>query len=81
VDVHGRSTRLRDPDEDFLLMLCSGPAPEGGDSVLVDGYALLDALRTGLPELHAFLTGTDVDYFGVHHGRALTDRPRAISPG
>ncbi|MCW0213531.1 MAG: TauD/TfdA family dioxygenase [Pseudonocardia sp.] len=64
VDVHGRSTQLRDPDEDFLLMLCSGPAPAGGDSVLVDGHALLDALRTGLPDLHAFLTGTDVDYFG-----------------
>jgi gamma-butyrobetaine dioxygenase len=30
VDVHGRSTRLRDPDEDFLLMLCSGRHPRAG---------------------------------------------------
>jgi gamma-butyrobetaine dioxygenase len=64
VDVHGRARRLRDPDEDWLLMLCTRPAPRGGDSVLVDGYALVDALRTARPELHAFLTTCDVDFFG-----------------
>ncbi|MCZ2814126.1 MULTISPECIES: TauD/TfdA family dioxygenase [unclassified Modestobacter] len=64
VDVHGRTVNLRDPDEDGLLQRCVRPAPEGGDSFLVDGYALVDALATGCPELHAFLTGTDVDYFG-----------------
>jgi gamma-butyrobetaine dioxygenase len=64
VDVHGRPVRLRDPDEDYLFMHCGGPAPSGGDSVLVDGYALVEALRAARPDLHAFLTGTDVDFFG-----------------
>jgi gamma-butyrobetaine dioxygenase len=64
VDVHGQRVRLRDPDEDYLLMLCTQPARDGGDSVLLDGYALVEALRTARPELHAFLTGCDVDYFG-----------------
>lgn len=65
VDVHGRPTRLRDPDEDHLFMHCTAPAPSGGDSVLVDGYALVDAVRTARPDLHAFLTGADVDFFGA----------------
>ncbi len=64
VDVHGRTVRLRDPDEDYLFQLCQAPAPSGGDSVLVDGYRLLERLRTGAPELHAFLTTADVDFFG-----------------
>ena len=63
-DVHGRTVRLRDPDEDVLLMHCSSPAPAGGDSVLVDGYALVDRLATDHPGLHRFLTGHDVDFFG-----------------
>lgn len=73
VDVHGRPTRLRDPDEDYLLMLCGGSAARGGDSVLVDGYALVDTLRAALPDLHAFLTGCDVDYFG-----SWTEPPRGV---
>lgn len=64
VDVHGRAVRLRDPDEDYLFQLCQAPAPSGGDSVLVDGYRLLDRLRTGHPALHTFLTTADVDFFG-----------------
>jgi len=64
VDVHGRAVRLRDPDEDYLFMLCTRPAPRGGDSVLIDGYALVEALRTARPELHDFLTTCDVDFFG-----------------
>ncbi|NMI01995.1 TauD/TfdA family dioxygenase [Pseudonocardia acidicola] len=73
VDVHGRLTRLRDPDEDYLFLLCTAPAPSGGDSVLVDGYALVETLRTARPELHAFLTGCDVDYFG-----SWADPPRGV---
>lgn len=72
-DVHGRTVRLRDPDEDHLLMHCSSPAPAGGDSVLVDGYRLVDRLAGDHPDLHAFLTGCDVDFFG---GR--TDPPRGV---
>lgn len=76
-DVHGRTVRLRDPDEDFLLMHCSAPAPSGGDSVLVDGYALADRLATDDPGLHAFLTGTDVDFFGsrVNPPRGVPNTP------
>ncbi|GAA1829129.1 hypothetical protein GCM10009836_03680 [Pseudonocardia ailaonensis] len=79
VDVHGRSVRLRDPDEDWLLMLCGRAADEGGDSVLVDGYALVDALRTApepeLREVHDFLVGVDVDFFG-----AWEQVPRGVPP-
>jgi gamma-butyrobetaine dioxygenase len=64
VEVHGRRVPLREPDEDYLYMLCSSPAPSGGDSVLIDGYALIDQLADVAPELHAFLTRCDVDYFG-----------------
>ncbi|MFP5069168.1 TauD/TfdA family dioxygenase [Pseudonocardia nantongensis] len=76
-DVHGRTVQLRDPDEDYLLMHCSVPAPSGGDSVLVDGYALVDRLADGHPELHAFLTGCDVDFFGsrVNPPRGVPDTP------
>lgn len=73
VDVHGRPVRLRDPDEDHLLMLCTAPAARGGDSVLVDGYALVETLRTARPELHAFLTTCDVDFFG-----GWADRPPSV---
>ncbi|MFP5019259.1 TauD/TfdA family dioxygenase [Pseudonocardia phyllosphaerae] len=72
-DVHGRTVRLRDPDEDYLFMHCSSPAPDGGDSVLVDGYALADRLATEAPELYAFLTGSDVDFFGTR-----TNPPRGV---
>ena len=75
VDVHGSAVRLRHPDEDVLLMLCTAPAPEGGDSVLVDGYALLEVLRTARPALHAFLTRHDVDYFG-----GWADPARGVPP-
>lgn len=54
VDIDGRSVRLRDPDEDYLLMLCQTPAPCGGDSIVIDGDRLLDQMRTGHSDLHAF---------------------------
>lgn len=72
-DVHGRTVRLRDPDEDYLLMHCTSPAPSGGDSVLVDGYALVDRLAADHPGLHAFLTGADTDFFGTR-----ADPPRGV---
>ncbi|MEJ8279742.1 TauD/TfdA family dioxygenase [Pseudonocardia spirodelae] len=72
-DVHGRTVRLRDPDEDVLFMHCTAPAPAGGDSVLVDGYALVDRLAAGHPSLHAFLTRCDVDFFG-----SRTNPPRGV---
>ena len=77
VDVHGRAVRLRDPDEDYLFMRCATPAPQGGDSFMIDGYRLVDQLATGLPDLHAFLTGADVDYFGgwSNPGRGTATTP------
>lgn len=75
VDVHGRLVRLRDPDEDYLLMLCGRPADDGGESVLLDGYGLVETVRAALPELHTFLTGCDVDYFG-----AWTAAARGVPP-
>ncbi|WP_300007842.1 TauD/TfdA family dioxygenase [Pseudonocardia sp.] len=73
VDVHGRTVRLRDPDEDYLFMLCTRPAARGGDSVLIDGYGLVEAMRTARPELHEFLTTCDVDFFG-----GWTTRPHSV---
>jgi gamma-butyrobetaine dioxygenase len=64
VEIHGRRVPMREPDEDYLDMLCTSPAPSGGDSVLIDGYALVEHLAEAAPELHAFLTRCDVDFFG-----------------
>jgi gamma-butyrobetaine dioxygenase len=62
VDVHDRHVRLRDPDIDYVLVLCETPAAQGGDSVVADGYRLVERLREGNPELNEFLTGVDVDF-------------------
>jgi gamma-butyrobetaine dioxygenase len=77
VDVHGRAVKLRDPDEDYLFIRCATPAPEGGHSFMVDGYRLVDQLAAGLPDLHAFLIGTDIDYFGAwtNPGRGTATTP------
>jgi gamma-butyrobetaine dioxygenase len=44
---------------------------------MIDGYRLVDRLATGLPALHTFLTGTDVDYFGgwTSPGRGTATTP------
>jgi gamma-butyrobetaine dioxygenase len=77
VDVHGRAVKLRDPNEDYLFMRCATQAPDGGHSFMVDGYRLVDQIATGLPALHAFLTGADVDYFGgwTQPGRGTATTP------
>ncbi len=38
VDIHGRLTRLRDPDEDYVLIQCVRQATRGGSSLVADGY-------------------------------------------
>lgn len=63
-DVHGRATRLRDPDEDYVLIQSARQPDSGGENVVLDSYRLVDQIQTGLPELHDFLTRIDVDYFG-----------------
>ncbi|WBB61799.1 TauD/TfdA family dioxygenase [Streptomyces sp. WMMC500] len=77
VDVGGVQRRRRDPDEDFVLVQCVRPAPAGGDSFAVDAHRVVDDLASGDPELHAFLTGVDVDLYGVWAGlRGLPAVPR-----
>lgn len=61
IDVHDRLVRLRIADPDYALILCATPAPAGGESVVVDGYRLVDRLRDGAPELYEFITSVDVD--------------------
>lgn len=65
VDHGGRTERLRDPDEDHVLIQSARRAPEGGESVVVDAYQVIDRLREYDAELYAFLTGADLDYFGA----------------
>ncbi|MHA6794891.1 TauD/TfdA family dioxygenase [Pseudonocardia bannensis] len=78
VDVHGRTVQLRHEGEDVLLLLCAQPATTGGDSVLVDGYQLVDGLRGTRPDVHAFLTGADVDFVGsLPPRRGVPAIPRA----
>jgi gamma-butyrobetaine dioxygenase len=64
VDIHGRATQLRDPDEDYVLIQCVQRAHSGGESLLADGYLLLDRLRDHQPQLWDFLTNADVDFYG-----------------
>jgi hypothetical protein len=64
VDVHGQPRRLRDPDEDYVLIQCARRADCGGASLVADAYRLLDRLRDDQPELWDFLTTAEVDYFG-----------------
>lgn len=61
VDIHDRLVRVRIADPDYALILCTAPAPAGGESFVVDGYRLIDRLRDGAPELYDFITSVDVD--------------------
>lgn len=61
VDIHDRLVRVRIADPDYALILCTAPAPAGGESFVVDGYRLIDRLRDGAPELYEFITTVDVD--------------------
>jgi gamma-butyrobetaine dioxygenase len=67
-DVHGKTTRLRDPDEDYVLIQSVQRARTGGENVVLDSYRLVDRLADAVPDLHEFLTRTDVDYFGESVG-------------
>ena len=68
VDVGGVPTRLRDPNEDYVLIQAAKRAAEGGRSVVADASALVARLREHDPELYGFLAGADVDYFGAWTG-------------
>ena len=62
VDIHGRLTHQRDHDVDFVAVLCETPAPVGGESVIADGYRLVERIRRHRPELYQFMTTVDVDF-------------------
>jgi gamma-butyrobetaine dioxygenase len=61
VDINDRLVQVRIPDPDYVLIFSAIPAPTGGASVVIDGYRLLEQLRSGAPELYEFLTTVDVD--------------------
>lgn len=63
-DVHGRTTRFRDPDEDYVLVQCVNQASCGAASVIADGYRFVDRLREAYPPLWEFLTTVDLDFYG-----------------
>lgn len=46
---------------DYFLLSCVRGGDEGGESVLVDAYKMLDVLRIADPELTSFALETDVD--------------------
>jgi alpha-ketoglutarate-dependent taurine dioxygenase len=46
---------------DHFLLSCVRDGDTGGESVMIDAYALLDVLRVADPELHDFVTTVDVD--------------------
>lgn len=61
VDVQQRAVQLRIPDPDYVFVLSVAPARAGGESVVVDGYRVVDQLENAAPELYEFLTTVDVD--------------------
>ncbi|MGH3565562.1 MAG: TauD/TfdA family dioxygenase [Pseudonocardia sp.] len=61
VEIQGRPVRLRIPDPDYVQILGAAPARTGGESVVVDGYQLIERMRSDAPELYEFLTTVDVD--------------------
>ncbi|MGH3625155.1 MAG: TauD/TfdA family dioxygenase [Sciscionella sp.] len=62
IDVHDRPVRLRDPDIDYLLLLCATPAPSGGESLVADAYRLVAQIHDQNPDLYEFLTQADVAF-------------------
>ena len=78
---------------DHFLLSCVIDGDTGGESVLVDGYQMVDQLATVDPELHRFVTEVDIDQTEpdmrpfvaplVHHrqtGRRVVRRPGFILP-
>ncbi|MFD4635752.1 TauD/TfdA family dioxygenase [Lentzea sp. NPDC058436] len=61
VDIGGKSVRRRHPDEDHVLVLLTSPAPQGGESFVLDAHEFTDSLDA---ELRDFLRGVDVDLYG-----------------
>jgi [2-(trimethylamino)ethyl]phosphonate dioxygenase len=58
----------RDPVPQLQLLHCLEAAGEGGESVVVDGFAAADRLRREAPEAFALLTRTSVNFRYVEAG-------------
>lgn len=78
---------------DHILLSCVVDGVTGGESVLVDGYALIDELAVTDPGLHRFVTEVAVDQSeeGMHpfvsplaasraNGRRVVRRPGYVAP-
>jgi gamma-butyrobetaine dioxygenase len=59
--LHSDGFAYGDHHPDGLFLLCAHQGTAGGDSLLADGYAVLDALADEDPELHAFVHDTVID--------------------
>lgn len=64
-DIHGTLRAERDPDEDYLLMLLGRAPAQGGESIVVDGYRVIDRIAEHRPQLHSGLAGFDLDLIGA----------------
>ncbi|MGH3899710.1 MAG: TauD/TfdA family dioxygenase [Pseudonocardiaceae bacterium] len=62
VDINDQLVQLRIPDPDYVLIFCAVAPPAGGESVVIEGYRLIDRLRSRQPELYEFLTTIDIDF-------------------
>jgi gamma-butyrobetaine hydroxylase len=58
----------RDPVPQLQLLHCLGTAGEGGESVVVDGFAAAERLRREAPDAFAVLTRTNVNFRYVETG-------------
>jgi gamma-butyrobetaine dioxygenase len=52
----------REPVPGFQILHALVTAPEGGDSLFADGFAIAEHLRTGAPEAFAVLTQTVIPF-------------------
>lgn len=66
----------RDPVPGFQALHALLPSSEGGESLLADGFALAEHLRTTAPEAFAQLVGTPVPFhFRSHDADLYAERP------
>lgn len=78
-DIHGDLRPERHPDEDILVMQLTREPKTGGHSKVVDAYRLIDLLKRHDPELHQFVTTSEVDILGAW--RDLPGVPDATRAG
>src|SRR6185437_15241239 len=70
----------RDPVPQLQLLHCLEAAGEGGESVVVDGFAAADRLRREAPDAFAMLTRTAVPFRYLESGASRRSRSAAANP-